>query len=103
MPEAPRFNEWEKKMSAENLSTPLSDEYSLRPVKMADLEGIHKLYTEYWEAMTGVVKFTLDDFRNIFTTPGFDMDSSLRVVESSQGQIIGGILIIDLASPPVHP
>jgi mycothiol synthase len=70
---------------------------------MDDLESIHKLYTVYWEAMTGVVKFTLEDFRNIFSTPGFDMESSLRVVESPQGQIIGGMLIIDLASPPVHP
>ena len=90
-------------MSAGKLSTTLSDEYIFRPGTIADLEAIHKLYTDYWEAMTGMVKFTLDDFRNIFTTPGFDMDSSLRVVESSQGQIIGGILIIDLASPPVHP
>ena len=90
-------------MSAGKLSTTLSDEYIFRPGTIADLEAIHKLYTDYWEAMTGMVKFTLDDFRNIFTTPGFDMDSSLRIVESSQGQIIGGMLIIDLASPPVHP
>jgi len=53
--------------------------------------------------MTGVVKFTLDDFRNIISTPGFDIESSLRVVESPQGRIIGSMLIIDLGSIPVHP
>lgn len=81
----------------------LSESLIFRPATMDDLEAVHRLYTAYWEAMTGVVKFTLDDFRNIFSTPGFDMRTSLRVVESEQGKIIGGMLIIDLASPPVHP
>jgi mycothiol synthase len=77
--------------------------FTFRPATIDDLESVHGLFTAYWEAMTGVVKFTLDDFRNIFSTPGFDLKTSLRVVESEQGQVIGGMLIIDLASPPVHP
>ena len=90
-------------MLTENHPIPLSDDFIFRSATMADLESLHELYTEYWEAMTGVVKFTLDDFRNIFSTPGFDMESSLRVVVSPQGQINGSMLIMDLGSPPVHP
>ena len=90
-------------MSAENRPLQLSDDLIFRPATMIDLEAIHEIYTEYWEAMTGDVKFTLDDFRNIFSTPGFDMESSLRVVESPQGQILGSMLVMDLGSPPVHP
>ena len=40
---------------------------------------------------------------NIFSTPGFDLGSSVWVVEASQGEIVGSILVMDLASPPVHP
>lgn len=82
-------------MSTENHPIPLSDDFISRPATMADLEALHELYTEYWEAMTGVVKFTLDDFRNIFSTPGFDMESSLRVVVSPQGQINGSMFIME--------
>jgi mycothiol synthase len=86
-----------------NASPTLADEFTFRAATMTDLEQIHTLYTEYWKALTGVVKFTLEDFRNIFSTPGFDLNSALWVVESLHREIVGSILVVDLASPPVHP
>ena len=66
-------------MPTKSLSIPtLADGLHFRPATIADLEALHELFTEYWEVMTGVVKFTLDDFRNIISTPGFDIESSLR-------------------------
>jgi mycothiol synthase len=78
-------------------------DYHVRPAAMDDLEDFHALLIGYWETMTGVVKFTLEDFRNIFSSPGFNMESSVRVVLSPQGEMVGAVLVLDLNSPPVHP
>lgn len=79
------------------------DEYNIRPATIEDIEAIYEVFVEYWETLTGVVKITLDDLKNIFSTPGFDLESSSRVFLSPQGEIVAGGLVIDLGSPPVHP
>jgi GNAT superfamily N-acetyltransferase len=81
----------------------LKQGYSARPGTLEDVEALVDLYNEYWKAMIGIVKFSVDDFRGIFSTPGFDMAASLRVVLSPAGEIVGSALVMDLANPPIHP
>jgi len=81
----------------------LKDGYTSHPATQDDVAALADLLNEYWEVLTGVVKFTLDDLKNIFSTPGFDMESSLLVVLSPQGEIVACGLVSDLSSPPIHP
>ncbi len=74
-----------------------------RAAELGDMEEIKKVFNSYWEPLLGMPKFTLDDIHNGFTAPGFDIESSTRVVLSPGGQIVGCILVIDYFSPPVHP
>jgi len=83
--------------------TQLREGFRVRSATMDDLDALSGLFNEYWEAITGVTKFTLEDFQSIFSTPGFDMEASLHVVLSPQDQMIGCVLVTDLSSPPVHP
>ena len=85
------------------MMTQLKDGYISRPATQDDVAALADLLNEYWEVLTGVVKFTLDDLKNIFSTPGFDMESSLLVVLSPQGEIVACGLVSDLSSPPIHP
>lgn len=81
----------------------LNPEFTFRSGTPDDLEALLEILNEYWETMTGMVKFTLDDFRSIFSTPGFDMASSLQVVTSPKGEMIAAVMVMDLADPPIHP
>lgn len=77
--------------------------YNFRNATHDDLEALLDLFNQYWEEMTGVVKFTVEDFKTIFTTPGFNLDASAGVVTSPRGENVAGILVIDLGDPPIHP
>ena len=83
--------------------TQLKNEYQARPATEDDIESLTDLINEYWEELSGVVKFSLDDLKNIFSIPGFDMESSIQVVLSPKNEIVACGLVIDLNNPPVHP
>ncbi|MFC1997995.1 GNAT family N-acetyltransferase [Chloroflexota bacterium] len=83
--------------------TQLKEGYTTRPATDEDVEALVDLINEYWEEVTGVVKFSQEYLRNIFSAPGFDMESSLQVFLSPQGELVACSLVIDLSTPPVHP
>lgn len=83
--------------------TELKDGFTTRPATLEDVDALVDLLNEYWEVLTGVVKFTIDDMKHILSTPGFDMESSLQVVLSPQEEIIACGLVTDLSNPPIHP
>jgi len=83
--------------------TQLQEGYTSRAATKADTEALVGLFNEYWEELTGIVKFSLEDMENIFSTPGFDMESSLMVVLSPQGEIVASGFVADLGNPPIHP
>ena len=51
----------------------LQEGYQFRAATQEDIPSLLELFNQYWEALTGITKFTLDDFNSIFSTPGFDM------------------------------
>lgn len=74
-----------------------------RPATPADLEGVAAIINDYWEQLAGVRKFTQEEGRSMLAAPGFDMATSTRVVVAPDGQIAGCTVVMDTASPPVHP
>jgi ribosomal protein S18 acetylase RimI-like enzyme len=83
--------------------TQLKQGYNPRPGSKDDIVGLLDLFNEYWQQMTGVLKFTREEFDNLFTAPGLDLESSLKVITDQQGNLLAGALVIDLGNPPLHP
>jgi len=81
----------------------LKSGFTTRPANLEDVTALTDLLNEYWEVLIGIVKFTPDELKNIFSTPGFDMESSLQVILSPQEEIVACGLVLDLSNPPVHP
>ena len=81
----------------------LDPRFKVRPATLNDTERIHDLFTEYWKTLTGVEKFSLDEFKHIFSTPGFEISESILLVLSPGDELIGSVMVMDLAQPPVHP
>ena len=81
----------------------LPDGFTFRAATHDDLEILLDLFNQYWKEMTGVVKFTLDDFKTIFSAPGFDLKSSVGIVISPRGEHVAAILVMDVGNPPIHP
>jgi mycothiol synthase len=50
-----------------------------------------------------MVKFTREEFETLFSMPGLDVESSVRVVLTPEGEMIAAVLVMDLSNPPVHP
>ncbi len=82
---------------------PLPEKYTKRPATKDDIEAFYEVFTEYWEKLTGIAKFTLESFQRIFSTPGFDSESSTLLVLSPEKEVVASGLVIDLGSPPIHP
>jgi GNAT superfamily N-acetyltransferase len=83
--------------------SPLPNGFQIRTATQDDIPSLLALYNQYWKTMTGINKFTLEDFNTIFSAPGFDMGSSTRIVTSIQGEAIAAVLVMDLGNPPIHP
>jgi GNAT superfamily N-acetyltransferase len=74
-----------------------------RGVMMEDLKALVDLLNDYWEPLFGMRKITLEEARTALSTPGFDLESSARLILSPEGKLAGFALVLDIASPPVHP
>lgn len=77
--------------------------YQMRPATQQDIPSLLTLFNQYWKALTGMIKFTLEDFNSIFSAPGFDMGSSAQIVSDAQGEDVAAVLVMDLGDPPIHP
>lgn len=68
-----------------------------------DTEELYAVLSAYWQALTGASVISLDELESIFSIPGFDLESSTRLVLTPENQIVGAAMVADLASLPVHP
>ena len=61
----------------------LKNGFTARSATQADLESLTELFNEYWEVLTGVVKFSTDEMRNIFSNcPKLKNSKHLQVIYS---------------------
>jgi mycothiol synthase len=81
----------------------IEERYQVRPASLEDVEALTDLFNQYWETLTGVVKFTYDEIKTLFSTPGLDIEDSIRVVLTPEGEFIAAVLVLDLGNPPIHP
>ena len=65
----------------------LTSGYQFRAATQEDIPSLLDLYNQYWKAMTGITKFTPEDFDTIFSTPGFEMGSSTSCVGSTGAEV----------------
>jgi len=87
----------------QTLMAQIPSSFSMRPATEDDLQTLVGLFNDYWHALTGIVKFSLDQFQSIFSVPGFDLDNSMIVILSPEEEIIASGLVMDLGTPPIHP
>lgn len=79
----------------------LLDEFIMRPATMDDLETAVELFNACSQAQIGADEFTVEQYRNEWALPGFDMENSTRAVFTPDGQIVGLVEVWDVSNPPV--
>jgi len=84
------------------MSTALPKGYTLRPVTMADIDGVVELFNADAQRLIGVEKYTDDEFIPEWTTPRFELDRDTRVVLAPDGAVAGYYEVWDLENPHVQ-
>ncbi len=78
-----------------------AEQYNLRAATIEDLEAAFELFDTCSNHMIGKSETTLSNVRNEWTSPGFDLDNSVRMVETPDGKIVGYVEVWDVDDPPV--
>ena len=76
-------------------------ETKLRPFKFDDGPAVIDLFNAHSQYLFGWNDADLDDLMNEWTSPGIDVEETIRVVENNQGEIIGYIDVWDNTNPHV--
>ena len=81
----------------------LQNGYIARGATMDDLETATNLMNTYSQHYLGTDEAPLDMIRNEWQSPGFDPQTDIRLVFTTEGQAVGYVEAWDTANPPVHP
>ncbi len=74
---------------------------NFRPFTLEDAQVVTDLFNAYSQDLHGWDNTTLEDNLNDWTTPGFNLEETVRVVEDDQGKIIGYVEVWDVSDPHV--
>jgi len=77
------------------------NQYYLRKATLDDVEAAFELFDTCARHMIGKPEVTLSHVRSEWTSPGFDLENSVRVVDGPDNMIIGYIEVWDVEDPPV--
>ena len=83
------------------MMTTISIKTKIRPFNLDDGQAVVDLFNAYSQQLYGWNDTDLDDMINEWTSPGVELKEIARVVEDSQGNIIGYIDVYDLTEPHV--
>lgn len=105
------LNEENEMLTNLEVAQEIDQTYIIRGATMNDLEKAVELFNICAEAMIGKPEAELEDIRNDWLTPGFDLEGSTRVVivpdgqsnGQATGQMIGYVEVWDINSVPVTP
>jgi ribosomal protein S18 acetylase RimI-like enzyme len=81
----------------------LPENYSSRMATNADIPAIHQLETNKSLHYYGVPGIILERLINEYSSPGFEIDKSILLVEDLQGNLAANVEVWDISDPPVHP
>ena len=76
-------------------------ETKLRPFRFEDGPAIIDLFNAHSQKIFGWDDAELDDLMNEWTSPGINVEETIRVVENNLGEIIGYIDVWDITSPHI--
>ncbi|MEA3350076.1 MAG: GNAT family N-acetyltransferase [Chloroflexota bacterium] len=77
--------------------------FRIRPAMMGDVPAVVKLSNIFTQHYLGISEDDIDDTENAWEEPGFSPSDDVRLVFSSQDELVGYIEVWSNASPPVHP
>ncbi len=83
------------------VTTTQENQYHLRSATMDDVEGAFELFDTCAHHMIGKPEVTLSHVRSEWTSPGFDLENSVKVVDAPDDKIVGYIEVWDVDDPPV--
>jgi mycothiol synthase len=72
-----------------NLQTITPQELTLRPPTMADLEPVVDFLNLTWGGLVGADEFDTERMRSEWTEPGFDLQTDVRLMTGSDGELYG--------------
>jgi mycothiol synthase len=78
-----------------------ADQFKLRPARIEDAEAAFELFDTCSKHMIGISETTLAHVKTEWTSPGFDLENSVRIVEAPDGKIVGFVEVWDIDDPPV--
>lgn len=64
-----------------------------RPATLDDIDRIYDLSHDYDRAQYGEDEYTREDVRNIFSSPGVNLERDTRLVFDQQGQLVGSLFM----------
>jgi len=79
----------------------ITEQIKLRPFKFDDAQAVIDLINACSQYLYGYDETDLNEMMNDWTSPGFDAQEMIRVVENAQGEIIGYIDIWDTIKPHI--
>lgn len=65
----------------------------VRPATMDDIDSVCDLLHDYDLLQSGKIEYTREDVRNIFSSPGVNLEHDTRLVLSQQGQFVGSLFL----------
>ena len=89
----------ENNMSATNQKPQV---WTIRPAKLDDLNAAVDFFNHYSMATIGVKDTTPESLRSEWTTPGYDLEASTRVIHLPDGDWVGYAEVWDVDDVPVH-
>ncbi|MFQ5575689.1 MAG: GNAT family N-acetyltransferase, partial [Anaerolineae bacterium] len=81
----------------------VKNNFTVRPVTMADVEAAVDLFNSCSRSQLGVDELELNEVKIEWQTPDFSLNNSTRAVFSAEGKLVGYVEVWDLKQPPVHP
>jgi mycothiol synthase len=89
----------ENNMSATNQKPQV---WTIRPANLDDLNAAVEFFNLYSMATIGVKDTTPESLRREWTTPGYDLEASTRIIHLPEGDWIGYAEVWDVDEVPVH-
>ncbi len=86
-----------------NQQASITEKFAIRPATLDDVAAYHPLYSKYMVETHGQCNMTVEEVKDEWDVPNFDMSESTLAVFTPEGQFIGNVEIWDNFDKPVNP
>jgi mycothiol synthase len=85
------------------VKTELPENYTAHQTGMEHIPEIHRLEQKKALHYLGQPGFSLDYLKNLYQSPGFDLEQSSMLIRDQAGSLVALVEVWDELDPPVHP